>query len=45
MALKVASPDYEGERLPDRWPLTGELAELAERWRIEPARDLVQLPG
>jgi aryl-alcohol dehydrogenase-like predicted oxidoreductase len=40
MALKGASPDYEGEQLPDRWPLTGELAELAERWRIEPARDL-----
>jgi aryl-alcohol dehydrogenase-like predicted oxidoreductase len=45
MALKGASPDYEGEQLPDRWPLTGELAELAERWRIEPERDLVQLPG
>ena len=45
MALKGASPDYEGEQLPDRWPLTGELAELAERWRIEPARDLVQMPS
>jgi aryl-alcohol dehydrogenase-like predicted oxidoreductase len=40
MALKGASPDYEGDPLPDRWALTGELAELAERWRIEPARDL-----
>jgi aryl-alcohol dehydrogenase-like predicted oxidoreductase len=40
MALKGASLDYDGEQLPDRWPLTGELAELAERWRIEPARDL-----
>jgi aryl-alcohol dehydrogenase-like predicted oxidoreductase len=40
MALKGANPDYEGEQLPDRWPLTGELAELAERWRIEPERDL-----
>jgi aryl-alcohol dehydrogenase-like predicted oxidoreductase len=40
MALKGASPNYEGEQLPDRWPLTDELAELAERWRIEPERDL-----
>ncbi len=40
MALKGASPDHEGDPLPDRWPLTGELAELADRWRIEPARDL-----
>jgi aryl-alcohol dehydrogenase-like predicted oxidoreductase len=40
MALKGASPDYEGDPMPDRWPLTGELAELAERWRIEPSRDL-----
>ncbi len=40
MTLKGASPDHEGDPLPDRWPLTGELAELAERWGIEPARDL-----
>ncbi|HWX44782.1 MAG TPA: aldo/keto reductase [Solirubrobacteraceae bacterium] len=40
MALKGANPSYEGDPLPDRWPLTGELAELAERWRIEPERDL-----
>ncbi|MFI5003567.1 MAG: aldo/keto reductase [Solirubrobacterales bacterium] len=44
MALKGASPNHEGDPLPDRWTLTGELAELAERWRIEPARDLVQTP-
>jgi aryl-alcohol dehydrogenase-like predicted oxidoreductase len=40
MALKGASPQHEGEPQPDRWPLGGELAALAERWRIEPARDL-----
>ncbi len=40
MALKGANPGFEGEPQPDRWPLTGELAELAERWRIEPERDL-----
>ena len=40
MALKGAAPDYEGEPRPDRWPLADELAELARRWGIEPARDL-----
>jgi aryl-alcohol dehydrogenase-like predicted oxidoreductase len=45
MTLKGASPVYEGEELPDRWPLTGELFELAMRWMIEPERDLVQLPS
>jgi aryl-alcohol dehydrogenase-like predicted oxidoreductase len=40
MALKGASLQHEGEPQPDRWPLSGELAELAARWRIEPARDL-----
>jgi aryl-alcohol dehydrogenase-like predicted oxidoreductase len=42
MALKGASPDHEGDSLPDRWALDRELAALAVRWRIEPARDLVQ---
>jgi aryl-alcohol dehydrogenase-like predicted oxidoreductase len=40
MALKGAAPDFEGEPRPDRWPLSDELAELARRWGIEPARDL-----
>jgi aryl-alcohol dehydrogenase-like predicted oxidoreductase len=40
MALKGAAADHEGEPRPDRWPLTPELAELAARWGIEPARDL-----
>jgi hypothetical protein len=40
MTLKGAAPDHEGEPRPDRWPLTPELAELAARWGIEPARDL-----
>jgi aryl-alcohol dehydrogenase-like predicted oxidoreductase len=42
MALKGAAPGFEGEPLPDRWPLSEELAELAGRWGIDPARDLVQ---
>jgi aryl-alcohol dehydrogenase-like predicted oxidoreductase len=40
MALKGATPDHEGEARPDRWPLDGELAELAVRWGIDPERDL-----
>lgn len=41
MALKGAAPDYDGESLPDRWPLSDELAALAERWQIDPRRDLL----
>ena len=40
MALKGAAPDFEGDPLPDRWPLSDELAELAGRWGIDPRRDL-----
>src|SRR3954471_10922228 len=40
MALKGAAPDFEGEPQADRWPLSAELAALAGRWGIEPARDL-----
>jgi aryl-alcohol dehydrogenase-like predicted oxidoreductase len=42
MALKGAAPGFEGEPLPDRWPLDDELAALAGRWGIEPGRDLVK---
>src|SRR3954468_12496265 len=42
MALKGASPQFSGEPQPDRWPLDPELAELAARWAIDPARDLAQ---
>jgi aryl-alcohol dehydrogenase-like predicted oxidoreductase len=41
MALKGAAPDFEGDPLPDRWPLSDDLAELAGRWGIDPQRDLV----
>ena len=40
MLLKGAAPDHEGDDLPDRWALTPEQADLARRWRIDPARDL-----
>ena len=42
MALKGAAPGFEGEPLPDRWPITPELTALAGRWGIEPERDLTQ---
>ena len=40
MALKGATPDHEGDERPDRWPLRPELATVAERWGIDPERDL-----
>jgi len=40
MALKGATPDYEGDPLADRWAMTGELQALAARWDIAPERDL-----
>lgn len=40
MALKGASVAHEGPARPDRWDLSEDLAEVAARWRIDPARDL-----
>jgi aryl-alcohol dehydrogenase-like predicted oxidoreductase len=40
MALKGAAPDHDGDVRPDRWGISPELAALAGRWGIEPARDL-----
>jgi aryl-alcohol dehydrogenase-like predicted oxidoreductase len=42
MALKGGVPDHEGPPLPDRWALDATLEQLAERWSIDPARDLVR---
>jgi aryl-alcohol dehydrogenase-like predicted oxidoreductase len=42
MLLKGATPDFEGEPLPDRWPLDAGLTALADRWGIEPGRDLIK---
>ncbi len=42
MALKGASPQYEGDALPDRWTLDERLTQVARRWEIEPDRDLAQ---
>jgi aryl-alcohol dehydrogenase-like predicted oxidoreductase len=45
MRLKGASPGHEGPDAPDRWALSGELAEAGRRWDIEPERDLPEPAG
>ncbi|MBU6337890.1 MAG: aldo/keto reductase, partial [Acidobacteria bacterium] len=40
MALKGGVPDYDGEPVADRWPLYPELVAIAERWEIDPRREL-----
>ncbi|MBU6338042.1 MAG: aldo/keto reductase [Acidobacteria bacterium] len=40
MALKGGVPDYDGEPVADRWPLYPELVAIAERWEIDPEREL-----
>jgi hypothetical protein len=40
MALKGGSPQHDGEPAPDRWPLDEDLKAVAERWSIDPSRDL-----
>jgi len=43
MALKGATPDHSGEERPDRWPVAPGLAEVGDRWGIDPDRDLRHL--
>jgi aryl-alcohol dehydrogenase-like predicted oxidoreductase len=40
MLLKGATPDHEGDELPDRWQVGPELAAIADRWAIDPDQDL-----
>ncbi|MGH2865009.1 MAG: aldo/keto reductase [Solirubrobacteraceae bacterium] len=40
MALKGASVEHQGPSRADAWALDRELEAVAERWRIDPARDL-----
>uniref|UniRef100_A0A6J5ZFU0 Unannotated protein n=1 Tax=freshwater metagenome TaxID=449393 RepID=A0A6J5ZFU0_9ZZZZ len=40
MALKGASPSFDGEPLADQWPLDAQLEKLAARWEIDPDRQL-----
>lgn len=45
MTLKGASVEHDGPRRADRWGLDEELAAVASRWGIEPARDLAAVAG
>jgi aryl-alcohol dehydrogenase-like predicted oxidoreductase len=45
MTLKGASLEHDGEALPDRWGLDDELAEVAARWGVDPAHDLLEGAG
>jgi aryl-alcohol dehydrogenase-like predicted oxidoreductase len=40
MLLKGGTPDHEGGEMPDRWGIDEGLAAIAERWSIDPDRDL-----
>ena len=42
MLLKGATPDHKGPALTDGWSVDEQLAEVAARWRIDPARDLTR---
>ncbi|MGK0186214.1 MAG: aryl-alcohol dehydrogenase-like predicted oxidoreductase [Verrucomicrobiales bacterium] len=43
MTLKGGSHEHEGDALPDRWELTGDLKETGSRWGITPEQDLANL--
>ncbi|MCL2419989.1 MAG: aldo/keto reductase [Conexibacteraceae bacterium] len=42
MALKGANPSFEGDERADGWAMYERLEQVAQRWRIDPARDLVK---
>jgi hypothetical protein len=42
MLLKGATPDHEGDEAPDRWALGAAQADVAQRWGIDPERDLTK---
>lgn len=42
MKLKGGSPNFEGDEKPDGWPLNPELEAAADRWGIDPVKDLVK---
>jgi aryl-alcohol dehydrogenase-like predicted oxidoreductase len=43
MTLKGASLEHAGAPLPDRWSIDEELLAVAERWNIDPARELLRV--
>ena len=40
MNLKGGHPEFIGEAQPDQWPLNPELEAVAQRWGVDPKRDL-----
>mgnify|MGYP001794142258 CR=1 FL=1 len=40
MTLKGGNPEHTGEPQPDRWSLTNDLTQVAQRWHIDPASAL-----
>jgi aryl-alcohol dehydrogenase-like predicted oxidoreductase len=42
MKLKGATPDHDGDERADSWALYERLEDVAQRWEIDPARDLVK---
>jgi aryl-alcohol dehydrogenase-like predicted oxidoreductase len=45
MALKGASVEHDGSDRADRWQMDGELFAVADRWGIDPERDLLRAEG
>jgi aryl-alcohol dehydrogenase-like predicted oxidoreductase len=45
MALKGASVRHTADPLPDQWSISRDLAQVAERWKIDPAQDLAYTHG
>jgi len=45
MTLKGGNPEHTGEPLPDRWTLTNDLTQVAERWHIDPQTALACTHG
>jgi len=41
MELKGGNPSHTGDPVADRWPLSNDLTLVAQRWQIDPLRDLV----
>ena len=41
MELKGGNPAYTGDAVADRWSLNTDLESVAQRWKIDPARDLI----
>jgi aryl-alcohol dehydrogenase-like predicted oxidoreductase len=45
MKLKGANPAHQGNDLPDNWAMNNDVADVAKRWKIDPAKDLAFAHG